>query len=165
MFERLLVAIDDTAAGEVGISFATALAHRYGASVHVFHVNELLIGGRGVTLETDRDASRLVDRAVQQLQDSGVEATGEYVVANCFTLAPHIAEAASRSGADAILLGSQRRRRLPRLFGRGVRERVTGVTPLPVLTAPSPLKLVGGRKGADAEVRRLAHSDESRLIA
>jgi hypothetical protein len=46
-----------------------------------------------------------------------------------------------------------------------VRERVTGVTPLPVLTAPSPLKLVGGRKGAEAEVRRLVHNDESRLIA
>jgi nucleotide-binding universal stress UspA family protein len=165
MFERLLVAIDDTAASEVGISFATALAHRYGASVHVFHVNELLVGGRGVTMETDGEARRLVDDAVRQLQDSGVEATGEYEVANCFTLAPRIAEAASRSGADAIVLGSQRRRRLPRLFGRGVRERVTGVTPLPVLTAPSPLKLVGGRRGAEAEVRRLAHDGESRLIA
>ena len=43
-------------------------------------------------------------------------------MANCFTLAPHIAEAASRSGADAILRGSfarQAGRRLLRICPTG----------------------------------------------
>jgi len=155
MFERFLLAIDETAASEVGISFATALAHRHRASVHVFHANEFLLGGRGVTVETHVEADRLVERAVDQLREAGVEATGEVALANVFTLAPRIAEAASKAGADAILLGSQRHRTLTHLFGRGVRERVTRMTPLPVLTAPAPLKL-GRRHRPDAEVRRLA---------
>jgi nucleotide-binding universal stress UspA family protein len=159
MFERFLLAIDETSAGEVGISFATALAHRNQASVHVFHANEFLVGGRGVTVETHAEAERLVEKAVDQLRAAGVKATGEVSLANVFTLAPRIADAASRAGADAILVGSQRHRTLARLFGRGVRERVTRMTPLPVLTAPAPLKLGGRRHRADAEVSRLAFSD------
>jgi nucleotide-binding universal stress UspA family protein len=165
MFERMLLAIDDTTSGEVGVSFATAMARQFGASVHVFHVNEYLIGGRGVTMETHDEAKRLVDRSVDQLRAAGVEATGEFVLANCFTLGPRIAEAATRAGADAILLGSRRHRKLTRLLGRGVRERVIRVTHLPVLTAPSPLKVSGHRRGAEAEVRRLARIDNPTLSA
>jgi nucleotide-binding universal stress UspA family protein len=159
MFGRFLLAIDDTSAGEVGISFATALARQHGASVHVFHANEFILGGRGVTAETHDEANRLVGNAVDQLRAAGVEATGESALTNVFTLAPRIAEAASESRADAILFGSHRHRWLTRFFGKGVRERVTRITPLPVLTAPSPLKLGGRRNAPDAEVRRLAPVD------
>ncbi len=155
MFQRFLLAIDETTAGELGVSFATALARQHGASVHVFHANEYIFGGRGVTIETHDEALHLVDAAVGQLRAAGVEATGECTLANCFTLAPRIADAAAHCGADAILFGSHRHRRLTGLFSKGIRERVTRITPLPVLTAPSPLKLAG-RRGPDAEVRRLA---------
>jgi hypothetical protein len=39
------------------------------------------------------------------------------------------------------VFGSKRRRWLPRFGGSGLRERVTGITGLPVLVAPAPLKL------------------------
>jgi hypothetical protein len=91
-----------------------------------------------------------------------VEASGECSLANCFTLAPRIADAAALTGADVIVMGSHRHRRFVRLFGRGIRERVTRITPLPVLTAPAPLKL--GR-GPEAEVRRLAQSVDRTLSA
>ncbi len=159
MFEHFLLAIDDTSAAEVGISFATALAHRNQASVHVFHANEFLVGGRGVTVETRAEAGQLVEQAVDQLRAAGVKATGEVGLANVFSLAPRIADAAARAGADAILLGSHRHRTLGRLFGRGVRERVTRMTPLPVLTAPAPLKLSGRRQRPGAEVSRLTPAD------
>ena len=45
MFERILLAIDDSPAGEMATLFAGALARRTGASVHVLHVNERLVGG------------------------------------------------------------------------------------------------------------------------
>ena len=51
-----------------------------------------------------------------------------------------IAEAARDWGADVIVFGS-RRRRLPRLGGAGLRERVTTVTGLPTMVAPPPLKM------------------------
>ncbi len=165
MFKRFLLAIDGTAAGELGVSFATALARQHDASVHVFHVNEFIFGGRGVTMETQAEATRLVDSAVDQLRAAGVEASGECALANCFTLAPRIADAATESAGDAILLGSHRHRRLTRLFGRGVRERVIRTTPLPVLTAPSPLKLGGRRRGPEAEVTRLAQHVDSTMGA
>ena len=51
MFERILLALDDSPAGEVATAFAGALAQRAGtaASVHVLHVNEGLVGGHGLT--------------------------------------------------------------------------------------------------------------------
>jgi nucleotide-binding universal stress UspA family protein len=165
MFHRLLLAIDETPAGEVGVSFATALAKQHGASVHVFHANEFLVGGRGVTAETHEEAAHVVHNAIDQLRGAGVEVSGECRLANCFTLAPRIADAAARSSADAILMGSNRHRRFTRLFGRGIRERVTRITPLPVLTAPSPLKLGRRDRGPDAELSRLAERAGSTSIA
>jgi nucleotide-binding universal stress UspA family protein len=163
MFQRFLLAIDETTAGELGVSFASALARKCGASVHVFHANEFLPGGRGLTVETHEEAAHVVDGAVDQLRAAGVEASGECSLANCFTLAPRIADAAALTGADVIVMGSHRRRRFVRLFGRGIRERVSRITPLPVLTAPAPLRL--GRRGPEAEVRRLAQSVGSTLGA
>jgi hypothetical protein len=85
-----------------------------------------------------------------------VDASGECALANFVTLAPRIADAAARARADAIVFGSHRHRRFNVLFGRRIRDRVIRITPLPVLTAPSPLRLRGRRHGPEAEVRRLA---------
>lgn len=70
--------------------------------------------------------------------------------------APHsrvprrIVEMGHHRGVDAIVLGSNRRR-LGRLFSGRVRARVTRRTPLPIFTAPSPLKLgATSRRGAVA---------------
>ena len=64
MFERILLALDDSPAGEVATAFTGALAQRAGAetSVHVLHVNERLVGGRGVTLHTRAGGDRPGDR-------------------------------------------------------------------------------------------------------
>jgi hypothetical protein len=51
--------------------------------------------------------------------------------------------------ADAIVLGSTRNRRLGRLFSPQVRERTTRLTALPVLTAPSPLKVTSPAEVGD----------------
>jgi nucleotide-binding universal stress UspA family protein len=115
-----------------------------------------------VAIETSDEASRLVNVAVDQLGEAGVEASGEWTLANRFTLPSRIADAAARSGACAILFGSHRHRRVHRLIGRGVRERVTRITPLPVLTAPPPLRLGARRRGPMAEAHRLArHADST----
>jgi nucleotide-binding universal stress UspA family protein len=149
MFSRILLAVDGTPSGEVATSFAAALARRGGAQVRVVHVNELLVGGRGVTAETEREAMRVVDEAVGTLAGAGVRADGVHFVANCFTVCTRIADAAHEWGADVIVLGSRRRRRLGRLFGKGLRERITAVTDLPTLVAPPPLRVDGRLRLAD----------------
>jgi nucleotide-binding universal stress UspA family protein len=166
MFERFLLAIDETSAGDVGVSFACALARQHEASVHVVHGNLYLVGGRGVTVETREEATRLLDAAVAQLEAAGVATTGEVFHASVFSVAPRIADAAEGFGADAILLGSHRHRRMTRIFGRGIRERVIRATALPVLTAPSPLKLGrGNRRGPSGEIRRLARISTATDVA
>ena len=76
---------------------------------------------------------------MEQLGQAGVRADGSSCVASYRQVPTCIAEAALAHGADAIVLGSRRQRRLGRLFSPQVRERTTRLSLLPVLTAPSPL--------------------------
>jgi len=152
MFDRILLAIDDSPAGEVATVFATALACRSGATVHVLHVNERLVGGNGLTLRSKQEATEFVTAAVRQLADAGVRAGGSVHVSSYRAVPARIVAMAQERSADAIVLGSNRNRRLARLFSARVRERTTRLTALPVLTAPSPLQvtsLAGGRARAN----------------
>jgi nucleotide-binding universal stress UspA family protein len=156
MFDRILLALDDSPAGEVATVFATAVARRAGASVHVLHVNERIPAGRGITALTRSEATDLVARAVQQMADAGVRAGGSVRVAGWRGVADRIVEAARTGEVDAIVLGSHRHRRLGRLLSAQVRERTTRATTLPVLVAPSPLK-VTTLQGSDQWESRLDH--------
>jgi nucleotide-binding universal stress UspA family protein len=142
MFRRLLLGIDDSPSGEVAVDFTTALAQRCSASVHVLFVNEYLVGGRGISLLTKDEATELLTAAVVQLHDAGIHATGSSVVDSYRHVAARLAETAREQDADAIVLGSHRRRRFDRLFSTQIREQATRLTELPVLTAPSPLEVM-----------------------
>jgi len=158
MFDRIALAIDETPDGEVAVSFATALAAATGADVHVVHANLVLLGGRGgVTVETPEQATLVVDSAVAQLRASGVEASGENFPATVFDVGRRIARVAESIGADVVLVGSHRRRGVARIGSRGVRERLARATTLPVLVAPSPLR-VGRRRRSSVELHRLARA-------
>jgi nucleotide-binding universal stress UspA family protein len=146
MFERILLALDDSPAGEVATAFAGALAQRTGAgaaagaSVHVLHVNEGLVGGHGLTLQTRQEAIDLVTGAVRQLAEAGVRAGGSVCVSTYRDVPARIVAMAAERSAGAIVLGSTRRR-WGRLLSAQVRERTTRLTSLPVLVAPAPLKV------------------------
>jgi nucleotide-binding universal stress UspA family protein len=148
MFDRILLALDASPAGEVATLFAGALAQRTGASVHVLHVNERIIGGNGVTVRSRQEATDLVLAAMQQIGDFGVRAGGSVGVAAYKGVPARIVAVAHEKSADAIVLGSTRNRRLGRLFAAQVRERTTRLTSLPVLTAPSPLKVTSVSTGS-----------------
>ena len=139
MFTRLLLAIDDSSGSEVATAFATALARHHGASVHVFHVNEYLVGGRGVTLRTQADATALLAGVVHELRAAGLTATGSSVRATYRDVPRRIAAAAHDAratpscwerSATAVWAGS---------FSPNVCARTSRLTSLPVVTAPSPL--------------------------
>jgi nucleotide-binding universal stress UspA family protein len=141
MFSRIVVTTDGTESGDAAVSFTIALARERNATVRVVHVNELLVGGRGVASESEPEAMDIVDRAVARLRDAAIDADGVHFLANCFTVSDRIAEAAQDWEADVIVFGSKRRHRFVRFGGAGVRERVTAATGLPTLTAPAPLKV------------------------
>lgn len=153
MFDRILLALDDSPAGEMATLFVGALAQRSGASVHVLHVNERIVGGNGVTARPREEATDLIVAALQQLSDAGVCAEGSVCVAPHGKVPARIVAVAHDKSADAIVLGSTRNRRLGRLFAAQIRERTTRLTSLPVLTAPSPLKVTSVSGGVSLENR------------
>ena len=145
MLKRILLALDSSDSGQVAISFTIALAGS-DTEVRILHINELLLAGRALTAETPTEARFLLDDAVLQLRccgvtATGVVATGVVATATCSAVAECIITEADRWSADAIVLGSARRRGLRRIASHGVRERVIRLSCLPVLTAPAPLKV------------------------
>jgi nucleotide-binding universal stress UspA family protein len=153
MFQRLILAIDGSDTGPVAISFAIAMASPR-TVVHVVHVNQYQVGTRGLTVETRDEACRPVHEAVAELLAADVPATGCVWTATCCGVADRIVAEADRWAADAIVLGSRRRRH--RLFGQDVRARVIRLSQLPVLTAPAPLRVARrpGREKLPAGPRR-----------
>ena len=149
MFDRLLLALDDSPAGEVATLFCAALASRTGATVHVLHVNERLVGGNGVTLRSRQESTELVETAVRHIAEAGVCADGSVCVSSYRDVPRRIAATALERSAGAVVLGSTRNHRLGRLFSARVRERTTRLTALPVLTAPSPLRVTSPSEGAE----------------
>jgi nucleotide-binding universal stress UspA family protein len=155
MFNRILLAVDNSESSDVALSFAIALAAQNSSSVRVVHVNEYLVGGRGFTVESRAEAVGRLEDAVSALRKAGVPTEGSLYLTSCFGVDARIASAAHDWSADVIVLGSRRRRRFARLGGKGMRERVTSLTSLPVLTAPAPLEVrtgsgagLAGRLGA-----------------
>ena len=82
MFNRILLALDDSPAGEMALLFSGALARRTGASVHVLHVNERMVAGNGLSLRSRDEVVDLVTDAVSQLAGAGVRASGSACTAN-----------------------------------------------------------------------------------
>jgi len=155
MFQRVLLAIDKSPSSQVGVSFASALALEHGAPIHVFHVNEILIGGRGLTASTPAEANHLVESALAQLRDAGVEATGAVRLGTVFNVPGRIVDAAHGWSADTIVMGSKRHRHFGRLRGQGVRERVARLTPLPLLIAPAPLRISSRARSQAGQLAQL----------
>jgi nucleotide-binding universal stress UspA family protein len=147
MLKRILLALDSSDSGPVAVSFTMALASQ-ATEVRVLHINEFLVGGRGLTLETSAESGVLLDDALLQLRSCGLTASGAVASATCSSVAECIVAEADRWSADAIVLGSARRRGLRRITCQGVRERVVRASCLPVLTAPAPLRV------ADADLAR-----------
>lgn len=160
MFQRLLLAIDDSPSTNVAISFTAALAQRSKAEVHVLYVNEYLVGGTGVARHSRAEAARLVADAVGELQSAGVRVEGTVSVAPCSQVVWRIVETAQHDGADLVVLGSCRTRGLRRLFSRQIGEQVVCHAALPVLTAPAPLKFPPRR----LDLVDLLHTEQDRKL-
>jgi nucleotide-binding universal stress UspA family protein len=87
----------------------------------------------------------LVQDAIEQLHHQDIDATGSVAHSASHTVGQVIAEEARARRCDVIVLGS-RRRGLGAL-GRRTRERITRHSTLPILTAPSPLRIPARRLG------------------
>jgi|SRR5579862_1282131 len=150
MFRRILLALEGGEAGDVAVSFTVALARHCGAHVDIVHVNETIAGTGGLGTETADQAADLVTAALQEFRAAEVDATGMTYRTSRFDLPAAISDLACECRAEAIVVGSRRRR----LHKGGTRESIARRTPLPIITAPSPLKVKRRARGLEAPAER-----------
>lgn len=139
MWDRLLFAIDQYESGQTALEFTAGLAAATGTDVRVIHVRELSRLARVPPLESPDEADSLVEQAVFSLRLAGVGAEGRACSLPDDQVARRIVEESLYWVCDAVVLGTRRLRGVGRLSGRGVRDRILRLSPLPVIAAPTPL--------------------------
>ena len=141
VFRRVLVSVQDASQVEDAVELARRACVPGVTEARVLHLNlRESIRGRRFTLETESEASYVVEATVFELRMAGIGASGQVGHALFDTAAEAIVADAAAWGADLIALGYPRRGGLrTRLFG-SVTLRVLQHAPCPVLMASSASK-------------------------
>jgi nucleotide-binding universal stress UspA family protein len=132
---RVLLAVDGCRDTQRLIATAAALAASCDGEVVVAHVRVLERPGQGPPLETQADASELVDHIVEHLTERGVRAAGALRAASRRGVAGEIVSLAATGEIDLIVMGSGGHSLLAGwLFGSLIHE-VMRRAPCPVVIA------------------------------
>jgi nucleotide-binding universal stress UspA family protein len=111
MFEKIVVAIDGSAFSDAAVRAAAGLAAKAGSQVEVVHVHEhdVIPAKASVSpdLETTDEARAVVEAALAQLKESGVDAHGRLLQSSTRDVPHKILEVADETGADLIVVGSR----------------------------------------------------------
>jgi len=142
MYRKILFAVADDEALTCAVPVVSAYARRWGAAVHVLHVQRPDAGAPG---------DDLVTSLTERLQAEGVTATGEVrLVEGSERIAGVIARMARRDGADVVAVGSHGRSDLGALLLGSVSHAVASGLDVPVLVV---------RAGAAGAVEPLQRRD------
>ena len=140
MFNRILVAIDDSEYTRQVIPTATELARKFQGDVFVLHVAEHDRGRAAVySTETPAEATRLVADAVKTMLDAGVNARGEVHDVAAGHVAKNIVETATELRSDLIVMGSRGLSDVQGLLLGSVTHKVIQLAPVAVLVARGPI--------------------------
>jgi nucleotide-binding universal stress UspA family protein len=135
MFEHILTALDGSPHDTKTLAATKELAKLAGGQVRVVHVREGHFIGRAgfVPSEEHDDASELVDRAVADLVDAGVKATGTARASLSGLVVAEILAEAEESGASVIVMGTRGVNELTGLLVGSTAHKVLHLGRLPVL--------------------------------
>lgn len=141
--KKILVPTDFSEASDAALDYAVALGQKLGATVHVVHSFELPLVGfpDGVLTISAEMASRIIDAAQTALHRLAETCEKRGVKVETFLEQADPREgvltAASKVGADLIVMGTHGRRGLARALIGSVTEAVVRTSPVPVLTVHS----------------------------
>lgn len=135
MYERLLVAIDHSAAADRVLAAAQGLAALSNAKVWVLHLREREVIGRMglVPSESDDEAHQKVKEGVQALIQAGIDAHGEVRETLFGHAAREIVADAKERDADVIVMGSRGRGDLTGTLLGSTAHKVIHLSDRPVL--------------------------------
>lgn len=138
MFEKVLIAIDESDHATSVIDLAGELATTFNAEVRVLHVLETGFVGRAgeINLESGDDAHKVVNDAVDTLEAKGILVTGNVRAGLHGRLAVEINNEARDFGANLIIMGSRGLTDFEGMFIGSTSHRLMHVTELPVMVVP-----------------------------
>jgi nucleotide-binding universal stress UspA family protein len=135
MYERILVALDHSAAGDRVIEAAKELAAGSTAKIWVLHLREREVIGRLglVATESDSESAAKVDGAVKDLADTGIDASAEVRDTVFGYAAREIIDDAKLHDVNLIVMGSRGRGDLAGLVLGSTAHKVIHLADRPVL--------------------------------
>jgi nucleotide-binding universal stress UspA family protein len=136
MYDKILVAIDQSPVAERVLAAARDLARLSGGEVRVLHLREReIMGGRGgvVDYETGDEARATADQAVQALAERGIKASGDARNTPFGHAAREIVGEAQEFGAGVIVMGSRGHSDLAGLLLGSTAHKVIHLADRPVL--------------------------------
>jgi nucleotide-binding universal stress UspA family protein len=135
MYERILVALDHSAAGDRVIEAAKELAAGSTAKIWVLHLREREVIGRLglVATESDSESAAKVDGAVKDLADAGIDASAEVRDTVFGYAAREIIDDAKLHDVNLIVMGSRGRGDLAGLVLGSTAHKVIHLADRPVL--------------------------------
>jgi nucleotide-binding universal stress UspA family protein len=148
MYKKILVAVDGSDTSNRALNAALQMAQESHGKVHMIHVvNELsYFSGHesyGAQLAevieiAQKAGNKILDDAVDAATVAGVAAERVYVERYGAGLGDIVSAAATRLGADLIVVGTHGRRGMGRLMLGSGAEQIIRYAPIPVLVVRSP---------------------------
>jgi len=144
---NILVGSDFSETSRVALDYARALAHQFGARLHVMHVVETIaagdVGVSGYAMAAPQMQARLEEEADQQLKqlvtdDDRLTLQARAVLIRLDTPAHAIVHYAESERIDLVVIGTHGRRGLTHLLMGSVAETIVRTAPCPVLTVRYP---------------------------
>ena len=138
LLKQILVPIDFGEASEVALTYGRALAHTFGASLHVLHVME-----NPFLRPTAVDPSVLKAAAATRLRERITEDDGAALHATALletsdNPAEEIVKYAKAHAIDLVVMGTHGRGAMAQMLVGSVAEKVVRRAPCPVLTVRHP---------------------------
>jgi nucleotide-binding universal stress UspA family protein len=139
MFPTILIGTDGSDSGDRAVTFAKELAHEQKSRLIVVHVDELIPGHGGAhhVQAMEPELRTKIGEQVTQAQSEGLDVELETYKVGPSGPAHAIADAAAKSGADLIVLGSVGSGPLKGLLLGSVAHRLLQIAPCPVLVIPT----------------------------
>jgi nucleotide-binding universal stress UspA family protein len=142
MYGKILVAVDSTPESTDVLAQARDLALATGSKVHVLHVQSyeilggIAVGAQVVEDESEEDAVKFVQTAVDGLATAGIAASGSTIELTRESIAAEILHEVEEAGADLLVLGARRHGAIATVFLGSVSDGIVHHAPCPLLLVP-----------------------------
>jgi nucleotide-binding universal stress UspA family protein len=140
MFSNIIWATDGSGHSDRALRYAADIAERDGAEIHVVHVVEKLVGGRVAGQNTHLNEEQLDEKIRRQTReiacDRNIKTTLHMTAGRTADVAHGIAEVATHTGADLIVVGTRGHSAIVGTLVGSVTQHLLHVASCPILAVP-----------------------------